>query len=63
VAIATCQLRELLPSHDEKSRESTMVIATQILEKVRTLAKTLNFAVSINLTVAILLPNYAKMRP
>jgi hypothetical protein len=51
----------LLPSHDEKSRESTMVIATQILEKVRTLAKTLNFAVSINLTVAILLPIYAKM--
>jgi hypothetical protein len=61
-ASTTCQLSEPLPSHDEKRRESTIARATAPLEKVRTLEKVLNFAVSINATVAIFALDYAKMR-
>jgi hypothetical protein len=61
-ASTTCQLSESLPSHDEKTRESAIAKATAPLEKVRTREKVLNFAVSINATVAIFALDYAKMR-
>ncbi len=61
-ARTTCQLSEPLPSHDENRRESTIARATAPLEKVLTLEKVLNFAVSINVTVAIFALDYAKMR-
>jgi hypothetical protein len=55
-------LRESAPNHDEKIKVRKMVTATQIFENVRTLVKTFDLAVSINVTVAILQAMYAKMQ-
>jgi hypothetical protein len=40
-----------------------MAIATMALEKVRTVEKVFNLAISITDTVAIFIANYAKMQP
>jgi hypothetical protein len=61
-AIATCQLSDAAPSHDDKRIDSAMARATIKLENVRTLEKTFNLADSINVTVAIFKAIYAKMQ-
>jgi hypothetical protein len=61
-AMATCQLSESAPSHDEKSIERAMATATMALEKVRTLENVFNLAISITATVARFNAFYAKMQ-
>jgi hypothetical protein len=61
-AIATCQLSESAPSHEEKTNERAIPIAAAREDAVRTVEKVLNFAVSINVTVARFVEMYAKIR-
>jgi hypothetical protein len=55
-------LSESAPSHDEKTTERAIPIAAARDEAVRTVEKVLNFAVSINVTVARFVGMYAKIR-
>jgi hypothetical protein len=60
-AITTCQFSESAPSQEEKAMEAAIAIATMALEKVRTLENVFNLAISITVTVARFIANYAKM--
>jgi hypothetical protein len=55
-------LSESAPSHEEKTKERTIPIAAAREDAVRTVEKVLNFAVSINVTVARFMGMYAKIR-
>jgi hypothetical protein len=62
IAIATCQLSDSLPSHEEKISESAETRTTEMVENRRIDEKVFNFALSITSTVARFHHFYAKMR-